>query len=99
MVELLEGRLQMYTTAAENARAAGDSSKQRRLDRGAKVCFLPIDLLIKICTPSLSLWFLFVFLENFNFFFKLKINIMKFFHFLMKLKLKMNFLWRIKFFS
>lgn len=36
MVELLEGRLQMYTTAAENARAAGDSSKQRRLDRGAK---------------------------------------------------------------
>lgn len=36
---------------------------------------------------------------NFNFLFKLKINIMKFFHFLMKLKLKMNFLWRIKFFS
>lgn len=95
MVELLEGRLQMYTAAAENARAAGDSSKQRRLDRGAKVCFLPIDLLIKICTP----WLFFVFLENFNFFFKLKINIMKFFHFLMKLKLKMNFLWRIKFFS
>lgn len=52
MVELLEGRLQMYTTAAENARAAGDSSKQRRLDRGAKVCFSAIDLLIKICTPS-----------------------------------------------
>lgn len=41
----------------------------------------------------------FFFLENFNFFFKLKINIMKFFHFLMKLKLKINFLWRIKFFS
>lgn len=41
----------------------------------------------------------FFFLENFNFLFKLKINIMKFFHFLMKLQLKMNFLWRIKFFS
>lgn len=37
MVELLEGRIQMYRTASENARAAGDSSKQRRLDRGTKV--------------------------------------------------------------
>ncbi|XP_048761328.1 coiled-coil and C2 domain-containing protein 1-like isoform X2 [Ostrea edulis] len=36
MAELLEDRLQMYRTASENARAAGDSSKQRRLDRGTK---------------------------------------------------------------
>ncbi|XP_061182028.1 coiled-coil and C2 domain-containing protein 1-like [Saccostrea echinata] len=36
MTELLEDRLQMYKTASENARAAGDSSKQRRLDRGMK---------------------------------------------------------------
>lgn len=50
MVELLEGRLQMYTTAAENARAAGDTSKQRRLDRGAKVCSSPTDLLIYMYT-------------------------------------------------
>ncbi|XP_078317784.1 coiled-coil and C2 domain-containing protein 1-like isoform X2 [Crassostrea virginica] len=36
MVELLDDRLQMYRTASENARASGDSSKQRRLDRGTK---------------------------------------------------------------
>lgn len=61
MVELLEGRLQMYTTAAENARAAGDTSKQRRLDRGAKVCAKVVltDFLIYSLTMN--------FMENLNF--------------------------------
>ena len=37
MVNLLEDRLENYQAAAASAKAAGDSSKQRRLDRGTKV--------------------------------------------------------------
>lgn len=66
MVELLEGRLQMYTTAAENARAAGDSSKQRRLDRGAKVCFLASNRFVdKDMYTKLKFMGFLCFLENF----------------------------------
>ncbi|KAK3706678.1 hypothetical protein RRG08_009313 [Elysia crispata] len=36
MVGLLEERLNMYRIASANAKSAGDSSKQRRLDRGIK---------------------------------------------------------------
>ncbi|GFR99158.1 coiled-coil and C2 domain-containing protein [Elysia marginata] len=36
MVGLLEERLNMYKMASANAKTAGDSSKQRRLDRGIK---------------------------------------------------------------
>lgn len=60
MVELLEDRLQMYTMAAENARAAGDTSKQRRLDRGAKVC-------AKVVTDFLIYSLTMNFMENLNF--------------------------------
>ena len=37
MVGMLEERLNMYKSASANAKTAGDSSKQRRLDRGIKV--------------------------------------------------------------
>ena len=37
MVNLLEDRLQNYTEASASAKAAGDSSKQKRLDRMTKV--------------------------------------------------------------
>ena len=39
-VSLLEDRLNMYKSALENAKSAGDASKQRRLDRGVKVITL-----------------------------------------------------------
>lgn len=37
MTSVLEERLQNYNTAIENAKAANDSSKIRRLERGVKV--------------------------------------------------------------
>ncbi|KAK3090097.1 hypothetical protein FSP39_009170 [Pinctada imbricata] len=36
IVSVLDDRLSMYKTAMENAKSAGDGSKQRRLDRGIK---------------------------------------------------------------
>ena len=51
MVSMLQDRMTMYTEAKECARAKGDSSKARRMDRGVKVWALnpivtPISVLV-----------------------------------------------------
>ncbi len=42
-VPMLQDRLEMYTEAKECARAKGDNSKARRMDRGIKVRYFPKD--------------------------------------------------------
>ena len=39
ILSLLEGRQDMYNKALASAKASGDASKARRLDRQLKVCF------------------------------------------------------------
>jgi hypothetical protein len=37
VMSVVTGRIEMYQQALQKAKEAGDSSKQRRLDRGLKV--------------------------------------------------------------